>query len=108
MHYDPAENRRRGGLHFLPVAGAALALYDLGSEHAALRRSARSALRLTLVWLLLYALLRGAGESLEGLDGARLIYLTALLSTGYFLTTLIESWRRLRGGNRDSLSKGKD
>lgn len=108
MHYDPAENRRRGGWHFLPILGALAALSDLRSEQTALRRSARSALRFTLVWLLLYALLNSAGDSLEGLDSARIIYLNALLGTGYFLITLIESWRRLRLGNRDSLSKTKD
>ena len=86
-------------IYLLPVVGIIPAIWTLyrpvhpqnnitvQSELVGLRqRVSRLSLNLALLWLSSYCLLFFGAANVSGIESFRLLYLNALLTTGYFLT----------------------
>jgi hypothetical protein len=85
--------RLRLCLYLLPILGVLPSLWQLQQtpqtslERRQYRLSQR-ALQLTLTWLILYGLLWGGSSVFGDVNSLRLLYVSGLLTSGYFLTCL--------------------
>lgn len=93
-------NRVKLSIYFIPIVGLVPAVWTLanGEATAKAKRASRLSLNLAIAWVIAYSLLwLGANQSSDLLS-FRLLYLNALLTSGYFLTCLLMIWS-LRNGN---------
>jgi hypothetical protein len=86
-------------LYLVPVLGAGPALWQLCRRSGDRReqRIARQSLGLMLSWLALYLSLDWSSGHLAGVGNFRLMFLNALLTSGYFLSCLflmVRVWQK--------------
>lgn len=87
-------------LYLLPVIGIIPALWTISrpqNNEREQQEASRLCLILTLSWLLIYLLLNLSSIQAEELLAFRLLYLNALITTGYFLTCTGLMLRLLKG-----------
>ncbi len=82
-------------LYLLPVVGIIPSLISLYSEYsnAQQKKVSKISTNLFVIWIFFYSIL-SLGSSLNNIETItlRLLYLNALLTTGYFLSCLIFTW----------------
>ncbi|MBV5259575.1 hypothetical protein FLX56_14225 [Synechococcus moorigangaii CMS01] len=86
-------------LYLLPILGFFPALWQLYWRKGDRREQkvSRQAAMLMLSWLGLYLTLSWSGDHLMGVSGFRIMFLNALLTSGYFLSCLflmVRVWQK--------------
>lgn len=86
-------------LYLLPVVGIIPALWTITrpNHQREQQEASRLCLILTLSWLFIYLLLNLGSIQANELLAFRLLYLNALITTGYFLTCLVLMLRLIKG-----------
>ncbi|GAB4225213.1 MAG: hypothetical protein Kow0049_02670 [Stanieria sp.] len=86
-------------LYLLPVIGIIPALWTISrpNSHQQQQEASRLCLILTFSWLLIYLLLNLGSIQGNELLAFRLLYLNALITTGYFLTFIFLMLRLVKG-----------
>jgi hypothetical protein len=94
-----AERHLQLWLYLLPVVGIIPALWTISrkNKEREAQKASRLSLILTLSWLIIYLLLNLSAIQASELLAFRLLYLNALLTSGYFLTCLVLMLRLMKG-----------
>ena len=94
------------GIYLLPIVGAIPAVWtlyrDCGDRDE--KNASRLAINLVFVWIASYILLSLSVQGETGLFAFRLLYINALITSGYFLTCTFLMFR-LRKGDLPHLPK---
>lgn len=96
---DQKAQRQQLWIYLLPIVGIVPALWTLyrGQANEQEQKISRLSLILVSFWLIAYISLFFGSNQTSDLLSFRLLYINALITTGYFLACLLLLWQSLQG-----------
>lgn len=102
--------KMRLSFYLLPVVGAALSFWSLyrRSSDRQQQELSRLSVTITLIWLTIYGMLWMGADSASEIVSFRLLYINAILTSGYFLLCIALTIRLWQGKNLRLLEINRD